>query len=216
MLGGVAGYLEPTFAETEKIISNNVVAVNRMTAEGDEIKTSHRVVGYSRYDADMKEAQWDSTIVPEAEEGLENNYVVENLDIVDNTIANNQTTTEGETVAESALGKAFYEGLGFKYGNESSNPWATNTATSIYLYFEDPNYAGVEELVVDQNKGIIVVGKEIEAAGAVAIEAYNVSGVKVGVSNSEALSASNLTSGIYVVVATYADGSKSTAKVIVR
>ena len=216
MLGGVAGYLEPTFAETEKIISNNVVAVNRMTAEGDEIKTSHRVVGYSRYDADMKEAQWDSTIVPEAEEGLENNYVVENLDIVDNTIANNQTTTEGETVAESALGKAFYEGLGFKYGNESSNPWATNTATSIYLYFEDPNYAGVEELVVDQNKGIVLVGKEIEAAGAVAIEAYNVSGVKVGVSNSEALSASNLTSGIYVVVATYADGTKSTAKVIVR
>lgn len=215
-LGGIVGNLEPTFAETAKIVSNNVVALNSMTAEGDEVKSCHRVVGYSRYDSDLNDAQWDPTLVPEAEAGLENNYVVENLDIVDSTIANDHATTEGKTVAESELGKAFYEGLGFKYGNESTNPWATNTATSIYLYFEDPNYAGVEELVVDQNKGIVVVGKEIEAAGAVAIEAYNVSGVKVGVSNSESLSASNLTSGIYVVVATYADGSKSTAKVIVR
>ena len=215
-LGGIVGNLAPTFEETAKIISNNVVALSSLNAEGDDVKSCHRVVGYSRYDSDMNDAQWDPTIVPEAEAGLENNYVVETLDIVDSNIANDHATTEGQTVAESELGKAFYEGLGFKYGTESTNPWATNTATSIYLYFEDPNYAGVEELVVDQNKGIVVVGKEIEAAGAVAIEAYNVSGVKVGVNNSESLSTSNLTSGIYVVVATYADGSKSTAKVIVK
>lgn len=216
MLGGVAGYLEPTFEETAKIITNNVVALNSITAEGESVQSSHRVLGYSRYDADMQEAQWDSSIVPQAEEGLENNYVVESLNIVDSTIENNHATTEGQSVAEEGLGKAFFEGLGFKYGSDVSNPWATNTATSIYLYFENPDYAGVEELVVDQQKPIELVGSEIEAAGAIAIEVYNVSGVKVGVSNGENLNTSHLTCGLYVVVATYFDGSKASAKVIVK
>lgn len=215
-VGGVAGWLEPTFAATEGVITNNVVALESITIEGGEAKTAHRIVGYSRYDADLKEAQWDSSIVPTTEAGLANNFVVEGLAIVDATIADENTTTEGATIATSELGKAFFEGLGFKYGTDAENPWNTESDAAPYLYYEDPSQSGIEDVTTDKNKGIEANGSTFSAAGAVKIEVYNVAGVMTSSIDGDAIEADDLTTGLYVVIATYADGSKASAKVLVK
>lgn len=215
-VGGVSGRLEPTFAATEGIITNNVVALKSITIEGGEAKAAHRIVGYSRYDADLKDAQWDSSIIPEAEAGLANNYVVEGLTIVDATIADDDTTTEGATIATSEIGKAFFEGLGFKYGTDAENPWNAESDAAPYLYYEDPSQSGIEDVVTDNSNGIEANGSTFSAAGAVKIEVYNVAGVMVNSVDGNAIEADDLATGLYVVVATYADGSKASAKVLVK
>lgn len=215
-VGGVVGYLEATFAETEKIITNNVVALSSLTAEGEAIQTSHRIVGYSRYDADLKDAQWDPNIVPEAEAGLKDNYVLASLDVIDTTIEATDATTEGASVDSESLNKAFFEGLGFSYGTDAANPWATDSDAAPYLYFEDANNSEIEDVIADKDNRIEAIGNTFTSAGAVVIEAYNVSGVKVGATMGDALTATDLATGMYVIVATYSDGSKASAKVVVK
>ena len=69
----------------------------------------------------------------------------------------------------------------------------------------------------DNNVMAIVPGNGmVKAEGAVAIAAFSIDGRNVANANGETIATSQLGKGVFVVVATYKDGKKATAKVIVK
>lgn len=216
--GGVAGSLSSDWSTTEEsvvdpVISGNVVALESITV--GEGAAAHRIVGYTRLDEDKESMQWDPTLVPVREVALADNYVVSSLAVIDNTIAAEATSTEGADVAETDLNKAFFEARGFKFGTNAENPWCEIYASTPCLYFEDENYSSIES-VEDMTAKINYDGNRIIANGAVSIEIYSVSGLKLSESASSTIELVNLESGIYIVLATYENGAKSSAKVAVK
>lgn len=216
--GGVAGSLSSDWTTTEEsvvdpVISGNVVALKSITAgEGGAV---HRIVGYTRLDEDKEAMQWDPTLVPVREVALDDNHVVSSLVVIDNTITAEATSTEGADVAETDLNKAFFEARGFKYGTDVENPWYEISANAPNLYFENENSSSVES-VEEKTAKISYNGNRIIATGAVSIEIYSVSGLKIAESTCSAIELANLELGIYIVLATYENGEKSSVKVAVK
>lgn len=219
-VGGVAGSLATAWADPDSaviaedpwkgmVISNNVVAISEIKSEAGAV---HRVVGYSRYEEDLDAARWDTSIVPTAEAWISENYVVSSLAVVDNTIEAAATTTEGASVEATALNKEYFTALGFAYGATVDAPWAEKE-NGVMLYFETDDAGGVEGIIAPEVE-INYNGNTIEAGDAVAIEIYNLNGVKVA-SGDATINASNLQKGIYIVVATDATGIKKTTKIAV-
>ena len=216
--GGVAGSLSSDWSTTEEsvvdpVISGNVVALESITAgEGGAV---HRIVGYTRLDEDKEAMQWDPSLVPVREVALADNYVVSTLAVIDNAIAAEATTTEGADVAETDMNKAFFEACGFKYGTDAENPWCEISANALCLYFENEIGSSVES-VEEKTAKVRYDGNRIMAEGAVLLEIYSVSGLKLTESASSAIETVNLESGIYIVLATYENGEKSSFKVAVK
>ncbi len=215
--GGIAGSLTSDYTTTEEsvvdpVISGNVVALKSITAGEGAV---HRIVGYTRLDEDKAAMQWDPTLVPVREVALADNYAVSSLAVIDNTIVAEATTTEGADVEESDLNKAFFEARGFKYGTDAENPWYEISANTHCLYFEVESSSNIES--VEENiENICYDGNKIVAIGATAIEIYSISGLKISESASSAIETVNLESGIYIVLATYENGMKSSTKVAVK
>lgn len=217
--GGIAGSLTPDWNINREdtvvtpVISGNVVALKTITAgEG----AAHRIVGYTRYDEDKVAMQWDPTLVPIKEVALADNHVISSLAIVDNTIAADASSTEGADVEETDLNKAFFEARGFKYGTDVDNPWSEETSNDPCLYFEMASSGISAETVAENTARIIYDGNRIMATGAVVIEVYAVSGLKVAESAGATVETINMAAGIYIVLATDENGVKTSAKVAVK
>lgn len=212
-IGGIAGSLASAWeTPTANVISCNIVNLS-------EIKTmagaAHRIVGYSRYEEDKDAAQWDPTLVPEHEAALDSNYVVPveltSLPTIDAEIAAGANTTEGADLAADEYNQSFLEKLGFKFGNDSQNPWVENGMFKLYL---EGDFNSIES-VVENKPEITFDNNTIVANGAVAIEAYHLSGTKVA-SGVSTIDTANLTKGVYIIVATDATGAKKTAKIVIK
>lgn len=148
-LGGVLGYLvevatsnhdadgNPIIPEgTPKVVTNNLVAVSAITvgelqnqpSYDNEYTTAHRIVGYTS--ANFSE--------PYTDPGMENNYVVGNLAVVEAAIAAEGTTTEGANIEGKELTTSFLNGIGYNFGETTDAPWVASESNVPYLYFELP------------------------------------------------------------------------------
>jgi hypothetical protein len=137
-----------------------------------------------------------------AEKGFKNNYVFSKLAAVDATIALTDTTTEGATIAESELTAEWLSAHAFAFGNNAANPWILDDM-GLALWFESESIgSGVDNLI--NQSGISIENGSIVANGA--IQVYNLHGMLVaqGVGNA---SASHLSTGVYIVSVTSADGN---------
>lgn len=159
--GGIAGELAPAIEDTEEygamravdntggVIAGCVVNLTSFTGaevegEGEyatQNNTMHRIVGKSRvneepeylgYDEDWNPIYGDPQ-APEA--ALKNNYAV-GIDKVDDTVADDHTSTEGATAEFYDLGTDFFENLGFVYGETADAPWDFASFRNPALYTE--------------------------------------------------------------------------------
>ncbi len=174
--GGIAGSLESTWvASTTKVIANNLVGIDTLSAENETAAYAHRIVG--KTSADDKDIDWDtmnSTWTEEdrnayydgtkeplyldstPEAALGKNYVISQLKPIDATIQATDTTTEGATLATAALTNDFFAGLNFVGGNTEAAPWVLGT--NPYLWYEKE--AGA--LLVDVESHSLLLGDSVD------------------------------------------------------
>lgn len=148
-VGGLIGYLEelPTNEKVVPVIvEHNLVAVDTIgftpsATAGDVV--AHRVIG--RSSADEMAWDWDNqnpdgsynkVSVGKPEKGLADNYAIEDLAIIDTTIADNDSTTEGKTIAPDSITTEWLGAQNFLFGNNVAQPWLL-TETNLGLWYED-------------------------------------------------------------------------------
>ena len=219
--GGIAGQLEVLY-ETEdkeedttilpwngKVISNNVVNVSEFKYKG---KAAHRIVGYSKWEADIDAKKYDSTIVPKMDPGFDKNYAIYPIAAIEEpTDTTAIASNEGETLAAENLTSGFLIDLGFKFGNTADAPWE-ETDNGFILHFE-ADCTGIDSVIAESDNVIEFNGNTIEANGTIAL--YNLSGIKVA-SGLTTLTTTSLPKGVYIVMVTQSDGTINTAKISVK
>ena len=67
---------------------------------------------------------------------MANNYAFEDLAIIDTTITDNDSTTEGKTIATEAITAEWLGTQNFLFGNSIAQPWLL-TETTFSLGFEE-------------------------------------------------------------------------------
>lgn len=212
-VGGIVGEVETdaTGSSTATLVENCLVGVSAITVPEGKDVIAHRVVGFSsgdNYEYDWDHVDWSKPqsewprLYFSAEKGFKNNYVFSKLAAVDATIALTDTTTEGATIAESELTAEWLSAHAFAFGNNAANPWILDDM-GLALWFESESIgSGVDNLT--NQSGISIENGSIVANGA--IQVYNLHGMLVaqGVGNA---SASHLSTGVYIVSVTSADGN---------
>lgn len=224
-VGGIAGSLAAFYGEASTdtedgeatadpwngmVISNNVVNITEIEATGS---AAHRIIGFSRWDEDIEAKKYDNTIVPAMDAAISGNYAVLPAEAIDNTIAAQANTTEGETLSADGLTSEFLTSLNFNFGNSADAPWTQNDK-SLTLYFENDNQSSINDVEADSNR-LVFNGNEIIAGHDSVIEIFNISGIKVAGANG-IFNADALPQGIYIVTATNSAGEKQTAKIAVK
>lgn len=94
---------------------------------------------------------------------------------------------------------------------ETINLWVLIPKQGIAKYKATGKYSGTTGIDRVDAPAIIFTGTSLEAEGAV-IEIYTTSGLKVA-AGSESVSSGNLAKGIYIVTATFADGTRKATKI---
>ncbi len=152
-VGGIVGSLASSAKEdVNVIISGNFVGLESITVDPSKLGTpayagafdsAHRIVGWSRgndepdvvgYDDEWEPIYSTDPVLPEA--GLADNYVISDLEIIQNTIDDAHTSTEGLSKSRWELEQEFMEGLGFKFGTDTENPWNLQSIWTPKLHFE--------------------------------------------------------------------------------
>ena len=108
--------------------------------------------------------------------------------------------------------RAFFEELGFAYGNTADAPW-TGDSLPI-LYFENDKQStpivGIDNSIIRYN------GSVVESTDAQRITLYNLQGVIVAASNGRTLDVTNTDKGIYIAIVTDAQGNNHAHKIVVK
>ena len=222
-VGGIAGSLTASYEESStnedetpmpwdgKVISNNVVNITSLNAEG---KAVHRIIGYSRWDEDTEAKKSDSTVEITMDAGIAKNYAVNPQDAVDADIAAEPTTTEGATLAEGEYNAEFLASIDFAFGESADAPWTATGDNSFALYFEETDKSGIHEIEADDN-AIIFTGSAISSGITTKVELFNLSGVKVA-AGTGSISTVSIAKGIYIVKATDASGNGRAEKIAIK
>lgn len=161
-LGAIAGYLEPDWANANKVIISGNVAGNDCSfifldkAENSH-KGAHRIIGSTVAD--------DSEAAGKTETGLASNYAA--FPLVDAAETSGATTVNGETVTADALTEAFLSGIGFKFGANADSPWVAQTEALPKLYFQNSECVvslDSHEILMDVDDEYVTL--EVEVFGA--------------------------------------------------
>ena len=140
------------------------------------------------------------------EASLENNYS-ENIDK-----SNDANSTIGAFVAFDELNKTFFEGIGYAYGNNNDAPWSGEALPILYFENERQHEVAIE---TDKDK-IKYDGFAVEASQASQIQLFNTQGILVASVTGQSLNVSQISNGIYIVVATENNGNCLTRKIVVK
>lgn len=161
-LGAIAGYLEPDWANANKVIISGNVAGNDCSfifldkAENSH-KGAHRIIGSTIAD--------DAEAAGKTETGLASNYAA--FPLVDAAETSGATTVNGETVTADALTEAFLSGIGFKFGANADSPWVAQTEALPKLYFQNSECVvslDSHEILMDVDDEYVTL--EVEVFGA--------------------------------------------------
>ncbi|MBQ6938826.1 MAG: T9SS type A sorting domain-containing protein, partial [Muribaculaceae bacterium] len=108
--------------------------------------------------------------------------------------------------------RAFFENLGFAYGNTLDAPWVGDGVP--VLYFENERHSTPTIEAVES--GVVFNGTTVFVADAHNISLYNMQGQLVVTTQGTTLDVSHVANGIYVVTAISTQGEQRTRKVVVR
>lgn len=142
-VGGIAGGIEsswpamnPDGTTTEdpdpaKVISGCVAAQSEISVT-DGATAAHRIIGFTIADEQYYEGE-----TPYEEKGLDANYALPSANISSVAPADGATNNpDGESVETSDLNKAFFEKIGFAWGDAAEKPWKEGAPMPV-LYFEE-------------------------------------------------------------------------------
>jgi hypothetical protein len=157
--GGIVGSLATYYGEQQEgarqraaaspvIIEGNFVNLERMTAPEDAAalgvmeNSIHRIAGYTSYN--NAEIDWENTedfenpvylpVIPET--GLANNHAIASLAIPGEDYERIPESVDGGMMTADELNAEFFAGLGFRYGEDSANPWREVPETDPSLHHE--------------------------------------------------------------------------------
>ena len=252
--GGILGTLQGSYSGGETgeeptpqgaVVEGCYVNLTSLTYSGEpagegeytgQNDTMHRIVGRSAVNDEPEIVDYDSDWNPiygdpaEADKGLVNNYAVATLDKVAAGVADDTTTTEGKSIAASEATVDFFEGLGYKFGTTTDEPWnAASNAGAPRLYFE----TGM--LTINPAKAEVEVGKTLALTiSLTGFDAENLdallesftfeiadesklemTGSELGDDNTIIVTLTGLSEGTTAVTASL-DGATATAEVTVR
>ena len=157
-VGGIVGHLETNATDTSKMELNDTIVRHCLVdlseinvPEGRDI-IAHRVVGFTSIDdyiydeqkvVDDKliengvpQSEWPRIYAYAPEKRLKYNYVVSDLAALDANVEQTSTTTEGETLAWSAVTEEWLVENGYQLGNNVDAPWVKE-AELLVLWYED-------------------------------------------------------------------------------
>ena len=204
--GGIVGLLESNWAGGYAKVLSACVSMVDLSAMPADAKAVNRIAGMT-----IESEKYEAGEEVKYEGGLEANYATTAWGAPSalDTVAN------GADIAMEALTAEFFASLGYAYGTDITAPW---TGENIpVLYFEDEKPAGIGAVAVP-GKGVALQREadEVKASGAACIALYSVEGKRVAVVRGDSLSLCGVPAGVYVVVATDAQGRRTSAKVLVK
>ena len=180
-VGGLIGYLEELTTNEKEvpiIVENNLVAVDSIGfvpgAAVDDV-VAHRVIGRSSadettYDWTQKDenGNYVKIFIGKPDRGLANNYAIEDLAVIDTAVVDNDSTTEGMSIAPEAVTAEWLGSLHFLFGDSIAQPWVL-TETSMGMWYEDlvgAFYSDVDEITMKvgqtETVTLTVVGGDAE------------------------------------------------------
>lgn len=220
-VGGILGHLDEdaTKTDTSMRIKNCLVGVSSITIPESATETiAHRVVGFTsvnnfEYDWDnidysKPQSEWPR-IYDTHELCLADNYVISAMPLIDDSIADEHTTTEGATIAASEITVTWLTEKGYVLGQTAGAPWVWDE--NLYLWFESSSPATSVENV-GNTPSISLENGTLVADGAIKI--YNLNGMMVAQAE-DALPVAHLTLGVYIISITNENGNQ-TGKILIR
>ena len=169
-VGGIVGEVDTdaTGSSTAILVENCLVGVSAISVPEGKDVIAHRVVGFSscdnyEYDWDKvdwskPQSEWPRVYFP-AEKGFKNNYVVSDLAALDATVQLTDTTTEGATLAWSAVTAEWLGAHGYKLGTSVEAPWVKGE--QLTLWFEKESSTDLENIWGNCGE---ILGNENQAA----------------------------------------------------
>ena len=166
-VGGIVGHLETNATDTSNMELNDTIVRHCLVdlseinvPEGRDI-IAHRVVGFTSIDdyiydeqkvVDDKliengvpQSEWPRIYAYAPEKRLKYNYVVSDLAALDANVEQTSTTTEGETLAWSAVTEEWLVENGYQLGNNVDAPWVKE-AELLVLWFESELSTDLENI----------------------------------------------------------------------
>ncbi len=150
-VGGIIGDLGGDYTKAgTKIIKNNVAVIEDITCSSSQDgSTIHGIIGKSIENTELEPGD-----EPYYELGLTNNYINKQISVGETALTFAHDNINGEVVATEAMNKAFFEKLGYVYGNDVTAPWVDGTLPSLYI--EQLNGSGIENIETESNSETLV------------------------------------------------------------
>ena len=209
--GGILGYIETDWSKKEAVIINgNLTGISIHFPENDG--SINRIVGFTAANENYEPGEKRLT-----ELGLADNYattsaILYNSSETEQAITNEGTTTpQGATMAVDTLSQKFLETIGYVFGNDATAPWMMDGNLPI-LYFEKIKTSVDGMQTAEGTLSFNREGETLNISGASMVCLYNANGKMVGQTTSGQLNTTRLAKGVYILVATLADGSKKAIK----
>lgn len=159
-VGGVVGALEPDETASETLtVSHNVVALKSITVADADLEEDfdgqtasvHRIVGSSSLNTAESDLDEDWNYVYgdlHAEKGLALNYALASLAVVNENFDDDHASPEGASI-ERISREFLAETLGWKFGEDSENPWHKFSDADPWLHFESSVLFSSLEYIVE-------------------------------------------------------------------
>ena len=218
-LGGILGRLSADIGnkDTTMRVINCLSAVELQIEQTGETIAAHRIVGSTS--VDQFEYDWDNIdyskpqsewpkIYGNPELCLANNYVIGDIDVIDNTIAAAHNTTEGETLAATALTTEWLAQHGFALGANIDAPWVMDEV--LYLWFEGAD-STLDIEGITTTPLVNMVNSILQADGAITV--YNLNGMVIA-QGMNTINMQSLNAGVYIVSVNNNSGA-ATCKVLI-
>ncbi len=229
MVGGISGSLSADWSTVvngamvdsakvkDKVIVGNYVDLENIYLENGaekDMKSVNLIAGHTI----ENETHDGYPNLKLTELALDSNYFHSSVKVNKAAVASsNPTCVNGASIEDKELTSAFFQEIGYKYGETAQKPWMGNGVPQLYYKYVEPTTppSGIDNAVVAQ--GAISVAQGVISAGdAQRIELYALDGRKMAEVEKATLSVPALSRGFYVVVATDANGQKTTKKIAVE
>lgn len=129
-----------------------------------------------------------------------------------NMSGDDASSVYGMYKAQTDMNRAFFEELGYKYGNTVDAPWVGEGLP--LLYFENERQSVT---VVNKEDGNIQYdGTLVSVANAEYVALFNMQGQLVATTRGNMLNVADVATGVYVVVAVDNNGNNQVRKIVVR
>lgn len=207
-VGGIIGEIETDAVgmDSSIVLNNCLVGISAITVPEGKDVIAHRVVGFTsanNYEYDWDNIDWNQPqsewprLYYGAEKFIQNNYVVSDLALLDESIAAADSTTEGATLAAAQMTKEWLTEQGFAFGENMAEPWVLDE-DGLHVWIEGLEIAdGVDNIVIGED--ITVEDGILNANGDVAV--YTINGMLV-LQGHDTVNIATLGQGIYIVTVT--------------